>query len=485
VSVQNSFSLKIDDLYKNVKSYSPDSNIDKIYKLSKTNNQTLLIVLDDDPTGIQTVHNVNVYMIWSQSIMDEIFEEEDIVFIQTNSRSLTQKETKELHLELMKYITNSSQNSGRKFSIISRSDSTLRGHYPLETEIIRQSVEKLTSTKIDAEILIPSFFESGRFTYQDIHYVQYGNDLIPVAMTEFAKDNVFGYQNSDLKDYIEEKTNRVYKSEHVISISLDLLRNREMEKIIQTLVKTNNFQKIIVNALSYDDLKIFCIALSQAEKMGKTFIFRTAASFVKIYGFIDEKHYLTKKDLDLVTANTNGPIITIVGSHVNKSTDQLNNLLNCKNIVPFEINVENILRNEHERTKEIALIVKSVNEAMENKRDSVLYTSRDLIKSNKKAIPENDLYISRTISHSLAEIINQIKIKPYCLISKGGITSSDVGTKGLGISKAKVLGQIHSGIPVVIAGNSKKWAQMPYIIFPGNVGDENTLREIYNLLKSD
>ncbi len=49
-----------------------------------------LVVLDDDPTGIQTVHDVSVYTDWSQESIDAGFQEENrTFFILTNSRSFS------------------------------------------------------------------------------------------------------------------------------------------------------------------------------------------------------------------------------------------------------------------------------------------------------------------------------------------------------------------------------------------------------------
>ena len=67
-------------------------------------------------------------------------------------------------------------------------------------------------------------------------------------------------------------------------------------------------------------------------------------------------------------------------------------------------------------------------------------------------------------------------MKPGFVLAKGGITSADVGVKGLGIRKALVLGQIEPGIPVWKALAESKFPNIPYIIFPGNVGEDETLK---------
>ncbi|PTF10583.1 nucleotide-binding domain containing protein, partial [Staphylococcus devriesei] len=108
----------------------------------------------------------------------------------------------------------------------------------------------------------------------------------------------------------------------------------------------------------------------------------------------------------------------------------------------------------------------------------VIYTSRDVIKTEDLT---NDLSKSTNISNSLVSIVKQLSIRPSFIIAKGGITSSDVATKGLGIKKAEVIGQITKGVPVWLTGEEAKYNNMPYVIFPGNVGEVDTLMEVYKL----
>ncbi len=89
----------------------------------------------------------------------------------------------------------------------------MRGHYPLEPLLMKHTLEDVLKLHFDGEILCPFFLEGGRYTASDIHYVADHDRLIPAGQTEFAKDKTFGYQASDLKEYIEEKTQRRGKSQ--------------------------------------------------------------------------------------------------------------------------------------------------------------------------------------------------------------------------------------------------------------------------------
>ncbi|PJH69161.1 hydroxyacid dehydrogenase, partial [Salmonella enterica subsp. enterica serovar Typhimurium] len=76
----------------------------------------------------------------------------------------------------------------------------------------------------DVEIKIPFFKEGGRYTINNIHYVETDGELVPAAETEFAKDRTFGFTKSHLGEYVEEKSAGAYKKEDVTYIDLDDLR---------------------------------------------------------------------------------------------------------------------------------------------------------------------------------------------------------------------------------------------------------------------
>ena len=203
----------------------------------------------------------------------------------------------------------------------------------------------------------------------------------------------------------------------------------------------------------------------------KRFIFRTAASFVKSIcetpgEIINLKNY--KK-------NNNGGVI-IVGSHVKKSSSQLNHLLENTDINAIEFDVKAVTQSSLQDY--IDKLTTEVENIIAKGKDVVIYTSRDVIKTDDLT---NNLSISINISNSLVSIVKQLSIRPNFIIAKGGITSSDVATKGLNIKKAEVIGQITKGVPVWLTGKEAKYDHMPYVIFPGNVGEVDTLTEVYKL----
>ena len=425
-------------------------------------NNKKIVVLDDDPTGVQTVHDIHVYTNWDHDSIKAGFEEENNLFyVMTNSRGFTAEQTTKAHHEIAAVVDQVAKETGREYIFISRSDSTLRGHYPLETELLKADYEKYTGKQIDGEIMCPFFKEGGRFTIGDVHYVKYGDELVNACETEFAKDKTFGYKAASMPAYIEEKTAGAYKAENVICIS-----------------PVKDFNKIIVNAVDYADLKVFCVALYRAMAKGKVFMFRTAAAIVKVMGGVTDQPLLTRAQM-VVKETDNGGII-VVGSHTNKTTAQVEELKKLTEIEFVELDAT-LVRDEEAFEKEVQRCLAKEEECIRAGKTVCCYTTRALITADT-GDKEDELRLSVRISDAVQSLVGRLTVTPAFVIAKGGITSSDVGTKALAVKRANVLGQIRPGIPVWQTGEESKFPQTPYVIFPGNVGENTTLREAVEVL---
>ncbi len=435
-----------------------------------------IIVLDDDPTGVQTVNGIHVYTDWTEeSIAAGFAEENRMFFILTNSRAFQMAQTEEEHRTIAARVAAEARRTGKEFMLISRSDSTLRGHYPLETVTLARTLEE-SGERIDGEVLMPFFKEGGRFTIGDVHYVQEGAELTPAGDTEFARDKTFGYTSSDMKEYIEEKTQGAFRAADVVSISLDDLRAVRVDVIIKQLMAVTDFRKVIVNAVDYVDVKVFAIAMIRAMKAGKHFLFRTAAAWTKVIGGVTDKPLLRRDEL-VVPGNANGGLI-IIGSHVKKTTEQFEKLRELDAVKFVEFNHLLVLDTPRLEA-ELQRIIRETEDAIRHGMTVAVYTGRKRFDAGSE---EESLRVSVQISDALTSIVRRLSVQPAFLIAKGGITSSDVGTKGLSVRRALVLGQVAPGIPVWQTGAESKFPGMSYIIFPGNVGAVETLRDVVKML---
>lgn len=137
---------------------------------------TKTVVLDDDPTGTQTVHGLDVLADWSvASLSLALCDPRPCFFLLTNTRSMPAPEAAGLVGTLAANLAEAARMTGVGFAVVSRSDSTLRGHFWEEL----CALQRCLGTPMDATVVIPAFIEWGRFTVGAVHYVAEGERLVP------------------------------------------------------------------------------------------------------------------------------------------------------------------------------------------------------------------------------------------------------------------------------------------------------------------
>jgi len=398
-----------------------------------------MVVLDDDPTGIQTVHGCLLITQWDEKSVRQGFEDkEPFFYILTNTRAMTREEAAAVMREAMEMVIKVNRDFAYRLIIVSRSDSCLRGHFPLETDIIRECLVRHGLPVAAKTPFCPAFIEAGRVTIDGIHYMKDGERLIPVSETEFARDNVFVYHTSVLADYIREKG-------------------------------ANPDNYIIVDAQSYDELYAFAqtvLSTSAAESV----VIRSSSSLPKAIAGIPDIPLLDKSVLHSPLVTSASPLF-IVGSHVQKTTRQLERLLQEEGTCAVEVDVQRILDDSETLMQETLTVICQI---ADEHLTPVVYTSRQEIRLTD---PDQRQHLGQQVSDFLVDIVRHLPYTPSYLVGKGGITSHDILTKGLGIKSARVLGQVVSSVPCINVG------AFPYIIFPGNVGDDDSLKDVYLKLK--
>ena len=435
-----------------------------------------LIVLDDDPTGTQTVYDLPVLTQWEVEVLrTELARGTPVFYVLTNSRSLPAHAAAELNRTIGQNIATAARRTGQAIAVVSRSDSTLRGHFPVETDALARGLGQ----QFDGLLLIPYFLEGGRLTIDDVHYVAEEDKLIPAGQTPFAADASFGYSASNLRAWVAEKTSGQIPADTVISITLDDLRRGGPDRVASRLHAVTGGAVCVVNATCQRDMEVLVLGLLRAEAAGKRFLYRTAASFVQTRAGLASRPLLTAAELALPA----GGGLIVVGSYVPKSSGQLTHLLENTAIQAVEVDVVALLAEDAARaqsqTGEVARARQAVQTHLAKGRDVVLYTSRSLITGRDA---EASLAIGKTISTSLVQIVRELTVRPRYLLAKGGITSSDLATAGLDIARGWVLGQILPGVPVWQAGPESRYPGLSYIVFPGNVGGPDALTAVCHTL---
>jgi uncharacterized protein YgbK (DUF1537 family) len=258
----------------------------------------------------------------------------------------------------------------------------------------------------------------------------------------------------------------------VLSISLDLIRTKGPKGVAQFLRGVTDGHIVVVNAADDRDLEVLASAHQEVEVEGKHFLFRTAASFVKIAAGLPDQPLLDGKNL--MSNRHKGGGLIIFGSYVPRSNQQLEKVRLMDGVVAVELDVKKVLDNV---TREAAIseAANTLNQALAVGHDALLFTSRERATGSED---QDNLAIAKVISLSVVEVVRLINREPRYIIGKGGITSSDLATKAMRVSQARVLGQIYPGVPVWELSQGSRWLGMPYVVFPGNVGDTDTVEQI-------
>ncbi|MEH2403932.1 four-carbon acid sugar kinase family protein [Nostoc sp.] len=435
-------------------------------------NKPKIIVLDDDPTGSQTVHSCLLLMHWDvDTLRSGLQDDSPIFFVLTNTRSLTPESAASVSKEVCHNLKIALNAEGiDDFLIVSRSDSTLRGHYPIETDAIAQQLGPF-----DAHFLVPAFFDGGRITRDSVHYLIIADVPTPVHETEFARDSVFSYHHSYLPKYVEEKTQGRISAEVVERFLLADIRAGSLER----LLKLSGNQCAVVDGETQADLNRFAVDILAAASQGKRFLFRSAASILTALAALPPQPIAAENMAQYVRESKPGAVI--VGSHVKKTTQQLAALLQVEGTVGIEVNVARLLDQEADESAALLTEIKESARAVHDAgKTPVIYTSRQEL-SFKDV--NTRLEFGAKVSSLLMDIVRGLPSDIGFLISKGGITSNDVLSTGLALTSARLLGQILAGCSMVLTpSDHPQFPNLPVVLFPGNVGDADALGKVYQRL---
>lgn len=456
----------------------PTDVLDSVQRIVNRGEVPTLVVLDDDPTGTQTCHDIDVLTVWDSETLDSEFSlNPHGFFILTNSRALPSAEARKLIQDICENVSQAAKRAGKAFEIVLRGDSTLRGHLPEEPE----AAEAALGT-FDGWIITPFFAQGGRYTINDVHYVKEGDALVPASQTQFAADATFGYKNSNLRKYILEKCGSRFSDDSFTSVTLQDIREGGPKAVTEKLLSMDSGpnQVIIVNAVAESDMHVFVAGLLQAEKSGRRYLYRTGAAFVSSRLGIRGIPPLTMKDLGVVpvTGERRPGGLVIAGSYVPKTTAQLTALTERlkDKLYVVELNVPELITSRDAAERTVKNAAQAISMKLYAGHDVLVMTSRSLVKGDDGL---SSLSIGSKVAKALVRLLEEIDVRPRYIIAKGGITSSDTATKGLRMKRARVLGQAAPGVPLWRCDEeTSRHRGVPFVVFPGNVGTDDTLAEV-------
>jgi uncharacterized protein YgbK (DUF1537 family) len=437
----------------------------------------LLGVLDDDPTGSQAVHGIQVVSALAETAFEAAFDGPAAAcFILTNTRSLSERDAVELTERAARGLCAVADRRGAHLQLVSRSDSTLRGHVIAEVTALQDIRRETAGAGFDAVLLVPAFLEAGRLTAADIQWASTGADLVPVSETEYARDPVFGYASSDLRDFVAEKARGTIARGDVASISLADIRVGGPGRVAEALGGARDGAWIVVNATEYSDLETVACGVLLAEQAGQSFLFRTGPSFVRAMSGLEP---IAPIDAGTIwpAGRPAGHGLIVVGSHVSQTSRQLAALRAQRTTTDIELDVAALVSGVGEVAAETA---RHVANALATS-DVLLYTSRDVVGGSGR----DRLAAGRVVSAALSRVVREaLTARPAWILAKGGITSHEVAVQGMGIRRAEVAGQLFPGMISVFQpiDAAPQAIGIPFVVFAGNVGDDATLADVVAIL---
>ncbi|MGW3950256.1 four-carbon acid sugar kinase family protein [Streptomyces sp. NPDC004752] len=442
------------------------------------------VILDDDPTGAQAVHGVTVLIEPGIEELHRAAARREPTFVWTNSRSLSRLDAEAVNRETAQTALKAAQQAGVRPVFVSRSDSTLRGHFASELAVLR-AVCAEAGQPVDAVVFVPAFVEAGRVTEDDVQWVLQDGVFVAAAQTEFAHDATFGYTERDLRSWVAARLGQPVEA--VKSVPLDALRDSAGHESAKVITSACDGAVVIGNARTAADLEALALACQTAEQAGRRLLYRTGPSFVRALIGQPPGTPLAEAgmpDLDLAVQEAEFGL-TVVGSHTALTSSQLQAAVRRHGLTTVELDVDALLASADGGEKVIADCAATLEQNLRHAH-SVLVTSRTVrtVADDR----EGSLAVARQVSDAVCSIVARLPadLPLRYVVAKGGITSHEVAVRGLGMRQARVMGQMFPGqVSVLRLGADTARPGLPYVVFPGNVGSADTLADVLSLLEGD
>ena len=445
-----------------------------------------VVVIDDDPTGSQTVHSCPLLLGWdTETLRRGLRHPSPLLFLLADTRALTPEAAAARNREIVRHLEEAlaAEGWGRgDVLLVSRGDSTLRGHGVLEPDTLQEAFGPF-----DATFHIPAFLEGGRTTRNGVHLLN-GE---PVHTTAFARDRIFGYSTSDLAAWLEEKSGGLIHRADVPRIhvrELDAAGGAGLPGLIDRLRSLQSNVPVVVDAERQDQLSALAAAV-RALRSEKRFLFRSAASLVK--ALADPGPPPLDANCLAALRRRNGdraflPGLVVVGSYVPLADQQLERLLQDPGCHGLELPVRSIARVLEGGTPDLLLAdlerewLQRLREMLAGDATPVLYSSRGEICF---ASLQQRRHFSLQLANVMARLAAALAPDLGYLISKGGTTTQTLLSKGLGLTAVQLEGQLLPGLSLVRPSEGRH-AGLPILTFPGNLGNADTLRDAWQRLES-
>jgi uncharacterized protein YgbK (DUF1537 family) len=417
-----------------------------------------LVVLDDDPTGVQTLAGIRVLLEWDPARVRAALAGRPSVHLITNTRALPAERVRPFVAD----ATRSALEGAPDAAVVLRGDSTLRGHLLEEYVGVRDVVAPSGRPVL---LLVPALPSAGRVTVGGVHLFERDGRRTPLHETEYARDGVFAYSSARLLEWAEERSDGLFRAGAGRELHLDVLRSRGPAAVTDALLALSASDAPAVlapDAETLDDLEIVAEGYRAATAARASVIVRCAPTFAGVLAGS------TAPGLVPPPSARDG-VLVVCGSYVQQSTRQLSRLLLARPGPLVEADVVALAGDQP--SSEIAVLAKEVSRRLAADRLAVLATPRE------RPAGTTSLDAGERIAAGLARVVAAVRPLPSALVAKGGITAAVTLRDGVGAAEADVVGPVEPGVSLWSAcwpdGNA-----LDYLVVPGNVGDDDLLARL-------
>jgi uncharacterized protein YgbK (DUF1537 family) len=417
-----------------------------------------VVVLDDDPTGVQTLSGIRVLLRWDEESIRRALDGRRSVHLITNSRALPPDEAQRLVGDAARIAGGAMPDA----DIVLRGDSTLRGHLLEEYVGVRDAVMPGAHPVL---LLVPALPSAGRVTIGGVHLIERDGRRTPLHDTEYARDGVFAYTQSRLLAWAEERSRGLFLLDDGVEIHGAELRAEGAACVAEALSRLSARGRpavLVPDAEGLDDLELVAEGFRAAVTAGVRVVVRCAPAFAGVLGGATARGHVPPP-------SRGEGVLVVCGSYMPTTTRQLAALVAARHADPVEAAVEALAGSAADA--EIARLAGAVSAGIARRGLAILATPRT------RPAGTDNLAAGERIASGLARVVRHLDPRPSVVIAKGGITSAVTLQEGVGASQADVVGPIVPGVSLWAAA---WWDGTPvdYVVVPGNVGDELLLADL-------
>jgi uncharacterized protein YgbK (DUF1537 family) len=407
-------------------------------------------VLDDDPTGVQTLGGVRVLLDWRDERAVRTAGRARSLHLLTNARAFPPVEARTLVRSAAAAVLSAAPNT----RVVLRGDSTLRGHVLEEYLAVRDA---LGTAGYPPLVLVPALPSAGRVTVDGVQYLERDGARLPVHVTEYASDGVFAYSSSRLLEWAEERTRGLFPAAEGTEVHLATLREDGPGAVAAALTRAaagGQATAVAVDSETADDVELVAEGLGRAAAAGLESIVRCGPALAGALGAATAREYV-----DVPAA---ARVLLVCGSYVPQSLRQLAAVAARFPDAVVAVDPAELATAAFDEPAR----------ALAARLDEGLAV---LAVAGVRSAELSDLAGGLRVARGLAALLAKIDRPDALVLLKGGVTSAVGLREGLGAEAADIVGPV---LPGVALWQILEPARRSALVIPGNVGGDDLLVDL-------